>query len=481
MDTIFGYLSLQWLYWTVVVLYTLTALFIVGVIISENRNPLKSLAWITVLVLLPVVGIVLYIFFGRNIKNKHMISRRRNRQLRSLSLQALQVSLPGDLSDTSRQQIRMARNIADAPYYPGNEATIYTGGAEKFDALIADILSAREYVHLQYYIFNDDNTGRRVAEALMDRARAGVKVRVIYDHIGSLHTSSAFFRRMQREGVEIYPFFKVAFPWLATRINWRNHRKVCVIDGRVGYIGGMNVADRYVEKRADGRVWRDTHLRITGPAIAALQYSFAIDWNFMRKELLTEQAAVMPRAGAEGVGMQMLTCGPTSRWSEVAFAFFKAIGNARHRIFIQTPYFLPTEALLKALQSAALSKVDVRVMIPTRSDSVILTAASKSYVSECLDAGIKIYLYDGGMLHSKTLIVDDEFCSVGSTNFDFRSFEHNFEGNLFIYSRDFNRELSATFHADMRQSRRVQRSEWRRRPLTQKIVESVVRLLSPVL
>lgn len=484
MPTIFEYFDNPWIYWALTVSYTITVLCVVAIIVSENRNPLKSLAWVTVLTLLPAVGIVLYIFFGRNIKNKHIISRRRKRHLRSLGgVKALPVSLPGDLNAESRQQIRLARSIGDAPFFPGNEITIYNNGADKFDALLADLRAATTYIHLQYYIFNDDTIGNIVADTLIERARAGVKVRVIYDHIGSLHTSSRFFKRMRSGGVEIHPFFRVVFPLLGSRINWRNHRKLCVIDGRVGYIGGMNIADRYVaQPDAHHRLWRDIHLRLTGPAIAALQYSFAIDWSTTGNQLLSEQAAEVPTsASMPGAGVQMLTSGPTSQWSEIAFAFFKAIGNARHRIFIQTPYFLPTEALLKSLQAAALSKVDVRLMIPSHSDSWLLTAASRSYISECQRAGIKIYFFEPGMLHSKTLIVDDELCSIGSTNFDFRSFEHNFEGNLFVYSQEFNREMTTQFREDMKLSRRITPAEWRRRPFWRKAVESTVRLLSPIL
>lgn len=481
METILHYISTPWVYWTLLTAYVVTIFSIIGIVLSENRNPVKSLAWVTVLLLLPMLGIVLYVFFGRSIKNKHIISRRRKRRLRRQGLQALHVPLPQDLRPESRQQIRMARNLAGAPYFPGNEVQLFDNGADKFAAFKADIRAAREFIHIQYYIFSDDDIGREIAELLMDKAQQGVKVRVIYDHIGSIKTRNRFFRRMRKAGVEIHPFFRVVFPVLGSRVNWRNHRKVTVIDGAIGYIGGMNIADRYVDGPAQGKVWRDCHLRITGPAVSALMYSFAIDWSIMVDQLLEEAPAQEPVADAPGAGMQMLTSGPTSRWSEIAFLFLKAIGNAKQRVYIQTPYFLPTEALLKGLQAAALSKVDVRIMLPLHSDSHILSSASFSYITECLQAGIKIYLFEAGMIHSKTLLVDDEFCSVGSTNFDFRSFEHNFEGNLMIYSRDFNRQMVEQFRRDMKQSYRVNLLQWRKRPLWNRICESVLRLLAPVL
>lgn len=479
MEAFESFLKTPWVYWTLLTAYTGTILSIVGIILSENRNPVKSLAWITVLMLFPVCGIILYIFFGRSIKNTRMISRRNRRRLRELTRpEDSEPDLTG-LNDESRQQIMLARSLTGAQYHTGNKVEIFHDGKAKFDTLLADIAAAREYINLQYYIFEDDNIGRRVRDALVERARAGVKVRVIYDHIGSLNVSRSFFKSMAAEGIEIYPFFRVAFPLFATRINWRNHRKLVVIDGTVGYIGGMNIADRYLDggKRGD---WRDTHIRIEGSAVGALQYSFAVDWRFMGKELI-EQTVPKSDTPPGTAGMHLLSCGPTSEWSNIAYLLLKAIGNAKKRVLIQTPYFLPTESLLKALQVAALSRVDVRVMMPRRSDSTILTYASRSYIEECLRAGVKIYLYDKGMLHSKTVVIDDNFCSIGSANIDFRSFEHNFEANMFIYSTEVNREMKRRFADDMRESSRVTAAAWRKRPVLHKSFESILRLLSPVL
>lgn len=284
---------------------------------------------------------------------------------------------------------------------------------------------------------------------------------------------------MQAAGIEVHPFFKVNFPLFGYRLNWRNHRKIAVIDEKIGYIGGMNIADRYID---GGKfdLWRDTHLRITGPGVAALEYGFAVDWNFMGQPLIEHQTPA-EEVIAGNMGVQLITSGPTNQWNNVELMFHKAIANARERVFIQTPYFLPTEGLLKALVTAALSNVDVRIMIPARPDSAILRYASASYINECLRAGIKFYFYKPGMLHSKVIIIDDELTSVGSTNFDFRSFEHNFEANLFIYSREFNQQSGDIFLADQHNSVRVLASEWKKRPFLKKWAESILRLLSPVL
>lgn len=474
------YINNGWFYWGLIIAYGVTILSIVGIVLSENRNPLKSLAWVTVLLLFPVGGIVLYIFFGRSIKNTRMISRRNKRRLLSGERFHVHSADIKHLKTDNRQLSTIVRTLSGGYFYSGNDVTIYNNGHDKFEALKEDLRKACHYINLQYYIFEDDNIGREIADILIDRARNGVRVRVIYDHIGSIHVKNKFFRRMADAGISVYPFFRVAFPPFATRINWRNHRKLCIIDGETGYIGGMNVADRYIDGGRKFEKWRDLHLRVVGPAVEALQYSFAIDWNFMGQPLI-EEAVNVDDERPYGAGMQFITSGPTGRWSNIAMTFIKAITMAKKRVYIQTPYFLPTEGLLKALQVAALSHVDVRIMIPRQSDSLILTKASYSYVGECLRAGIKIYLYNGGMLHSKMMIVDDELSTVGSTNFDFRSFEHNFEGNMIIYSREINRRLAEQFNLDQDESERVKAAEWMRRPVTQKAVESIVRLLSPIL
>ena len=474
------FIETPWVYWTLLIAYSGTILSIVGIILSENRNPVKSLAWITVLMLFPVGGVILYIFFGRSIKNTHMISRRNRRRLRELTRPVYDEPDLKGFSDENRQQIMLARSLTGAALHSNNSVDIFHSGQEKFDALLRDIATAKKYINLQYYIFQDDKIGSAVSEALIERARAGVKIKVIYDHIGSIGVKNKFFRKMKEAGIEVYPFFKVAFPLFATKINWRNHRKLVVIDGKIGYIGGMNIADRYIDG-GKFNVWRDTHIRICGPAVGALQFSFAVDWRFMGKELIQETVTPTAELAKGNAAMHLLSCGPTSEWSNIAYLLLKAIGNAKKRVLIQTPYFLPTESLLKALQVAALSRVDVRVMIPRKSDSLILDYASRSYIFECLRAGVKIYFFDAGMLHSKSVVIDDDFCSIGSANMDFRSFEHNFEANMFIYSREVNKKMQTLFAEDMRHSTRMKISDWRKRPRKQKAIESILRLLSPIL
>lgn len=467
------------------ILYGITAVAIVGVVVSENRNPVKTLAWITVLVLLPVAGIVLYIFFGRSLKHVRMISRKKRRKLIKRDdikhLMQSQSAAHDELPIKWQQMIKLVNNIQGSPYLANNEVQIFTNGRDKFEAYKRDLLLARNYIHIQYYIIENDNIGNEIATILKQKVQEGVKVRVLYDHVGSFHFDMSYFKKLRRAGVDVYPFMKITFPEFANRINWRNHRKITVIDGEVGYIGGMNIADRYVTGGKMGH-WRDTHLRVKGDVVAAMQVSFAIDWNFMKRELIEESVPVVdPASIADPVGVQLVTGGPTSQWGNMAFVFQKAIENARKSIYIQTPYFLPSDSLLKALQVAALSKVDVRLMIPRKPDSFLLRYASYSYVKQCLDAGIKIYFYEPGMLHAKVVVIDDEFVTTGSTNFDFRSFEHNFEGNLLLYSKDFNQRMTRIMHDDMMRSTRISLRAWRRRSMWQKALESLTRLFGPLL
>lgn len=470
------YLQQPWLYAVLSATYALSIVTVIIVILGENRNPVKSLAWVTILILLPAVGLILYIFFGRNIKNKRMLSRRNKRKL--LKLRNLPVSHRyAGLTPEQKLLAEMGSKMCNAPYYPGNSIEIYTTGEEKFEQLKADLLAAEKFINLQYYIFENDKIGLEIAEILKQKARSGVKVRVIYDHVGSFHVSSHFFKDMRKAGVEAYPFFKVAFIPFASKVNWRNHRKIVVIDGKTGYIGGMNVADRYVDGGKFER-WRDCHLRIEGPAVESLQYSFARDWVFMGRELPEDSCDATTKGS---VGVQTLTAGPMSQWSNVGYLFMRAIISAKQRVYLQTPYFMPPDGLLKALQIAALSGVDVRVMIPLHSDSRMLSYASRSYITECLRAGVKFYLYEAGMLHSKVLIIDEDFASVGSSNYDFRSFEHNFEGNSMLYSGEINQELRRIFKKDQQDSMRVDPEKWRKRPWIHRAMESVMRLLSPIL
>ncbi len=464
------------------VLYAISVLAVVIVVLSENRNPVKSMAWVLVLILLPILGLIIYLIFGRSLKGMKLISRPHLRELKRMNDFPEAIELEKGLSEGPRQLISLVNKLTEPHLFMGNDVTVFTNGQEKFESLLRDIENARDYIHVQYFIIENDHVGQQLIEALKRKAQQGVKVRVLYDYVGSFYFRPRILKQMRKAGVEIHPFLELTFMQFAFRLNWRNHRKIVVIDGEIGYVGGMNIADRYVIGDKKYLPWRDTHLRIAGESVAALQYSFAIDWDFTTRELLKNPPVhyAQPPASVDHL-VQMVSSGPASRWNNISFVFLKAIALAKQRVYLQTPYFLPSDSLLKALQSAAMAGIDVRLMIPLHPDSRLLRHATGSYIKESLQAGIKIYFYEPVMLHAKVLIIDDEFVTTGSTNFDFRSFEHNFEFNALIYSKEFNLKMTKIFEEDLTHCTRLSMGKWKQRPITQKAIESVVRLFSPIL
>jgi cardiolipin synthase len=469
-----------WIFYAAIAIYAATIVSCIVVVLSENRNPIRSLAWVIALIFLPIVGLIFYLFFGRSLKSIHLISRHNKRRLihKSKSRNADFSKL--ELSEQERQLVRLASTITYAPFTLNNQIEIFTNGEDKFQSLIQDITNAKSFIYIQYYIFADDSLGSKIADLLIQKAAEGVEVKVIYDHVGSFGTSNKFFKHMCKNGVDAHPFFRVTFPQLANRINWRNHRKIVVIDREIAYIGGMNIADRYLSD-SDYPHWRDTHFRLKGDIVESLLVSFAIDWNFMNKPLPKHKNENPNTNLKNNVGIQLVTSGPTDTWNNLSITFLKAISSARKSIYIQTPYFLPTEALFHAMGAAALSGIDVRIMMPRKSDSFMLRLASYSYITSCLATGIKVYLYEPGMLHAKTMIIDDTIVTAGSTNFDFRSFENNFECNLFIYDKEINDKMRNIFANDMKDCTKITFKNWKKRSLFQRTLESCIRLLSPIL
>lgn len=470
-----------WLAILIVSLYAIMIIASVVVVLRENRNPIRAMAWVIALIFLPGVGLVFYLFFGRSLKGLHMISRHNKRKLMHDQTPKKSDISSQKLLSEHRSIVKLAHNLCRSPFSANNEIEIFTDGRSKFEALKRDLENAKSSILLQYYIFLDDTLGNEIADILIRKAQEGVAVKVMYDHVGSFSANNRFFKRMKNGGVDTHPFFKVTFPQLANRINWRNHRKIAVIDCEIGYIGGMNIADRYLGGKNSGEVWRDTHFRVKGDIVESLIYSFAIDWNFLKKQAELPKTNFKAAETTGNAGVQLVTGGPTESWNNLSLVFLRAISSAKRSVYIQTPYFLPTDGLFTALQAAALAKIDVRIMMPEHTDSVLLHYASFSYVTQCLKAGIKVYLYEPGMLHAKTMIVDDEFVTAGSANFDFRSFENNFESNLLIYDAEINRKMRDIFFEDLKYCRKLNLSEWKKRPITQRLLESILRLVSPIL
>ncbi|MDE5963141.1 MAG: cardiolipin synthase [Alistipes sp.] len=462
---------------------TIYSLAIIGamlVIITDNRNPLKTVPWIIVLLLAPVIGLIFYFFFGQNLSKRRIISRRTRRRIET-RLEAIGGNDCPRIPERWQPLSELLVNTIQAVPLYGSRITPYTDGRSKMDALCEAIANARHHIHLQYYIFCDDRTGHDLRDLLIRKAREGVEVRILYDDVGCARVKKRFFKEMRREGIEVRAFLHVQFPLFTSKVNYRNHRKIAVIDGRVGFLGGMNIADRYIDGPGWG-TWRDTHFRIDGGGVTGLQASFLSDWSATTKQQIADAVYYpKPTLFADGAAMQIVSGGPFGKWRALLQGESHAIINARRRIWIQTPYYLPSEVLNSALQTAALAGRDVRLMLPERSDARMVNLASHSFLDDMLKAGVKILFYRPGFLHSKLLIVDDELTVIGSANMDFRSFEHNFEVNAFVYDRDFTERMSAIYEHDATQCHALTPNEWFHRPRKQRVAESFLRLFAPLM
>lgn len=463
-----------------IILYTVTILGLVLVIITENRNPLKTIPWVIVLLLAPGIGLLFYFFFGQDNRKQRIISRRTYKRLMKRPQEG---KLPPDICtvpEAYKPLASLLSNTNQSALLYGSRITIYPNGADKFTDLVDEIRRAKHHIHLQYYIFCDDAVGNCVKDALIAKAKEGVEVRVLYDDVGCWNVKDKFFKEMKESGIEVYAFLRVAFPVFTSKVNYRNHRKIVVIDGKTGFMGGMNIADRYSNGISWG-TWRDTHFKFEGKGVHGLQSAFLIDWYVVSKKLLIDRIYYPPASIYTDNIMQIATSGPIGQWRTLLQATIFAIANAKRYVFIQTPYFLPTEGLNQALQTAALGGVDVRLMLPKRSDTRSANMASHSFVDEMVKAGAKVYFYKPGFLHSKLVVTDDMLTCIGSANMDFRSFEHNFEINAFVYQTDFALQMKKIFLHDMHSCERLIPSRWLRRPRKQRIAESFMRLFSPLL
>jgi cardiolipin synthase len=465
-----------------IIVYVYTILTTILLLLMENRNPVKSIAWIVVLILLPIIGFIFYIFFGKNFRRKIVISRRSLQKVKKNSAAVTDIELVPHtiLSPENRNLAVLAYNNCDAFAYENNEITIFTDGNTLYDDIFEVIENARHHIHLEYYIFLSDEIGRKLIDILIRKVKEGVAVRIIIDDVGSWGIKKSAIRDMQHAGIEVMSFLKVGLPFLSSKVNYRNHRKILIVDGLIGYTGGINIADRYIKGLKWGK-WRDTHIKIEGSGVHGLQKTFLTDWYFVNRKLISD-AVFFPIPDRTGNSLvQIITSGPNSSWHSVMQVYFMAIVRAKEYVYIQTPYFLPTESIITALQTAALSGVDVRVVLPKRSDARFTLTSSYSYMDEMLNAGVKMYFYQPGFLHSKTIVIDDKISTIGSTNMDFRSFEQNFEVNALIFDPDVAIKMRKIFEQDIADSLRVNPKTWKKRPVKERLKESIARLFSPLL
>ena len=462
-------------------LFLLAVVTTIVVIVMDNRNPYKTLAWVLVLVFLPVVGLALYYFFGQDTRREKLISKKGFKRLTKYPMMEFQMQESFKVSEEKQHQlIRFFQRVNLALPFEGNSMKIFQDGSSMLQALLATINSAKHHIHVEFYIFEDDAVGCLVKDALIEKAREGVEIRVLYDDVGCWKVPHRFYDEMREVGIEVRGFLKVRFPRFTSKVNYRNHRKLVVVDGRIGFVGGMNLAERYL-KGVPWGIWKDIMMQVEGKAVYGLQMAFLTDWYATDHSLITS-SSYFPQMEDKGTSlMQVVTSDPVGEWKDIMQGLLIAITSAQKYVYIQSPYLLPTEPILLALKTAAAAGVDVRIMIPEKSDSRMVHWGTMSYLQELMEAGIKIYMYQKGFLHSKLIVCDDCLSSVGSTNMDFRSFEHNFEINAFMYDKTSALMLKDIFLSDQKDAKLLHLKEWRMRPWSQEVKESVIRLFAPLL
>jgi cardiolipin synthase len=472
------------------VLTILNLLFAGTVIFLERRNVAATWAWLMVLLFLPAAGFVLYLILGQNLSRRKLYRIRGDRltTIRAIIYKQFQELEQGNIQykDPSMEGyhdiIHMNLISSYALFTQDNEVDIFTEGRSKFEALFHAIEEAENHIHLLYFIVRNDDLGRRLIQVLTEKAKQGIEVRFLYDHIGSSALPGHFFEELKEAGGQTAAFFPSRIRYLNYRVNYRNHRKLAVIDGKYGFIGGFNIGDEYLGLMERFGEWRDTHLLIKGGAVLQIQAQFLLDWNVATSKDVRIEPRYFPiPAGRGSVGLQIVASGPDSEEQQIKNGYIKMIHAAKESIYLQTPYFIPDESLFTALKLAALSGVDVKIMIPSIPDHKLVYWASSSYIGELLSSGVKCYLYGKGFLHAKTMVVDGKLASVGTANIDIRSFKLNFEVNAFIYDTLTAYKLMHIFEKDAESSTELTWERYKRRSLMIKLKESFSRLLSPIL
>ncbi|MBK3719353.1 cardiolipin synthase [Staphylococcus arlettae] len=471
--------------------FILNLIFAFTIIFMERRSAGSIWAWLLILVLIPILGFIVYLLFGRQIQRKHIfkIDESDKIGIEMIVNEQLEALKNDDFSKGNHQIVKFKDMVQMLLYNNAaflttdNEVTIYTDGRQKFDALLNDIIQAKDYIHIQYYIFRNDNLGKSILTALEQKLTEGVEVKMLYDDMGSRTLSLKDFKSFRKNGGQVEAFFPSKLPLINLRMNNRNHRKIVIIDGQIGYVGGFNVGDEYLGLKKKFGYWRDTHLRIVGDAVNALQLRFMLDWNSQStRDNLQYEDRYFPDVNSGGtIGVQIASSGPDEAWEQIKYGYLKMIASAKESIYIQSPYFIPDQAFLDAVKIAALGGVNVNIMIPNKPDHPFVYWATYNNVASLLEAGVNIYHYDNGFLHSKSVVIDDEIASVGTANMDHRSFTLNFEINAFIYDIEVAQQLRAAFENDLNVSYRLTQELYNQRSLWIKFKEGIARLLSPIL
>ncbi len=474
--------------------YILLLILVVIRVLYDTKSSTKALAYILFIVLAPFVGILFYFSFGVNYRKRKLYTKKivQDEPLRKSIKNKIETHYSSifkvDLiTDKYQSLIEFIRRSGSSPITSNNEVKLLVNGEEKFPQLLEALKNATSHIHIEYYIYEDDFTGNQVADILINKAKQGVEVRFMYDDFGSHDLGKEFIKKLNDAGVLTAPFYEIKWYAFASRMNYRNHRKIAIIDGRVGFVGGINMSDKYRNdlNEENHLFWRDTHLMINGPATSYLQYLFVCDWNFCSTKELNYNEVYFPsfkepETIKEEI-LQIAASGPDSPEPVIFYSLLKAIGSAQKSIYITSPYFIPEESIMNALIVAIQSGLDVKIIIPGVSDSKMVNAAASSYYTELLSYGAKIYKYNKGFIHAKTMIIDDDLAVVGSANMDYRSFDLNFEVNAMIYSQKIAKQLKDIFNNDLKESEQIDAETWLNRPKHIHLWEKLFKLLSPFL
>lgn len=457
----------------------------------EKRKPENIIAWLSALTFLPIIGFLFYIVFGSglSVRTRRMIKKKRISErdiIRNIKgIQTLEEAKVDGILKDDQELVSLCYSYGSYPL-PGNDIKIYTNGSDKLADLKKDLLNAKKSINIEYYIFANDKTGNDIMKILCQKASEGVDVKLIYDSIGSRKAPRRFFKKLEDAGGQVGEFFPpfMHIRLINLKLNYRNHRKVVVVDGKIGYTGGINIRNDHLGLDKKLKPWRDTHIRVEGAGVYALQNIFLDDWRYCKNDntplRLYLENGYFPSPTIKGnATTQLVTSGPDSAVPKILEAYVKMITNAKKRVYIQTPYFIPDDVFISALRIAVKSGIDVRIMVPKIPDKKTVYLATLSYLKEVAELGIKIYLYNG-FLHSKTLLVDDNKLSIGTCNTDNRSFRLNFEDTVIIYSKELNKQHRDIFEDDIKHSQQVDLNYFKKKRWLTKILQAIMHLFSAI-
>lgn len=480
MSEIFGDL----IYYITTILYILNILWALYVVFYEKKTPGVIWAWLMVLFILPGIGFIIYMIFGFEGRKHTRFAQKAKLDEELLSRFLEKYESKDEInSDEANPYIKnlivMNSKGGNFPYRSNNSIKVFHEGVSKFDSLLEDIQNAKNFIHMEYYLMHDDRLGTLIMTALAKKAKEGVEVKLMYDGMGNASNIPGFRRILIKAGGEA----KLFLPPKGIRLNYRDHRKIAVIDGRIGYVGGLNIGDEYIGKKKRFGFWRDSHIRIEGNAVKDLELRFIMDWNFAKPDGLSIEEKYFPETEKQetNIPMQIISSGPDCKWDSIHKNYFKMVADATKRVYIATPYFVPDDSLLEALKTAALSGIDIRIIIPAKPDHPMVYYASINYMGELLDAGVKCYEYTKGFIHAKVMTMDSIVTSVGTANMDIRSFKLNFEINAVIYDKEVTSEFDRQFEIDFKNCREITKEIYESRSRFTKFKEATARLISPLL